>query len=204
MGLDHWATSVVHLSTEGSLWALELTLPPLGIFFLSPAKNKTALLSFWYFQLSRETWAWYAQFEKLHLTLKSRLNVFSRWNFQIWPTGTSGKRSRGFFFTSNSHITYKDKLVKPNILPLSLYQELYVGLLFAKMLAGKVDIDWRSHVSITDVGNKRAQMTRNFVCKHVWRMASRISGFGFVVVLICTTNTLSVTYCLTQNAKTDF
>ena len=57
------------------------------------------------------------------------------------------------FMTSNSHISYKDKLVKLNILPLSLYQELHVGLLFAKILAGKVDIDWRSHVSITDVGN---------------------------------------------------
>ena len=69
--------------------------------------------------------------------------------------------------TSNSHISYKDKLVKLNILPLSLYQELHFGLLFAKILAGKVDIDWRSHVSITDVGNRRAQMTRNFVCKQM-------------------------------------
>ena len=71
------------------------------------------------------------------------------------------------FMTSNSHISYKDKLVKLNILPLSLYQELHVGLLFAKILAGKVDIDWRSHVSITDVGNRRAQMTQNFVCKQM-------------------------------------
>ena len=66
--------------------------------------------------------------------------------------------------TSNSH-AYKDKLVKLNTLPLSLYQELHVGLLFAKILAGKVDIDWRNHVSITDVGNRKAQMTRNFFCK---------------------------------------
>ena len=57
------------------------------------------------------------------------------------------------FMTSHSHISYKDKLVKLNILPLTLYQELHVGLLFAKTLAGKSEINWRSHVSITDVGN---------------------------------------------------
>ena len=67
--------------------------------------------------------------------------------------------------TSNSHISYKNKLVKLNILPLSLYQEIHVGLLFAKILAEEVDLDWRSHVSITDVGNRKAQMTRKFVCK---------------------------------------
>ena len=55
------------------------------------------------------------------------------------------------FMRSNSHISCKDKLVKLNILPLSLYQELHVGLLFAKILAGKTDIDWRSHVSITSL-----------------------------------------------------
>ena len=82
------------------------------------------------------------------------------------------------FMTSNSHISYKDKLVKLNLLPLSLYQELHVGLLFAKILAGKVDIDWRSHVSITDVGNRRAQMTRNFVCKQM-RLKKCESDFWF-------------------------
>ena len=40
--------------------------------------------------------------------------------------------------------------------------------------------------------------------KCIWRSASRISGFGHVVLLICTTNSSSVTNCLTQNAKTDF
>ena len=82
------------------------------------------------------------------------------------------------FMTSYSHISYKDKLVKLNNLPLSLYQELHVGLLFAKILAGKVDIDWRSHVSITDVGNRRAQMTRNFVCKQM-RLKKCESDFWF-------------------------
>ena len=82
------------------------------------------------------------------------------------------------FMTSNSHISYKDKLVKLNIVPLSLYQELHAGLLFAKILAGKVDIDWRSHVSISDVGNRRAQMTRNFVCKQM-RLKKCASDFWF-------------------------
>ena len=82
------------------------------------------------------------------------------------------------FMTSNSHISYKDKLVKLNILHLSLYQELHVGLMFAKILAGKVVFDWRSHVSITDVGNRRAQMTRNFVCKQM-RLKNCESDFWF-------------------------
>ena len=82
------------------------------------------------------------------------------------------------FMTSNSHISYKDKLVKLNILPLSLYQELHGGQLFAKTLAGKVDIDWRSHVSITDVINRRVQMTRNFVCKQM-RLKKCESDFWF-------------------------
>ena len=69
--------------------------------------------------------------------------------------------------------------MKLNILPLSLYQELHVGLLFAKILPGNVDIDWRSHVSITDVGNRRAQMTRNFVCKQIH--SSEEVRVGFLV-----------------------
>ena len=92
------------------------------------------------------------------------------------------------FMTSNSLISYKDKLVKLKIVPLSLYQELHVGLLFAKILAGKVDIDWRSLVSITDVANRRAQMTRNFVCKQMrlkkcesdfWFRASRLANLYY-------------------------
>ena len=68
------------------------------------------------------------------------------------------------FMARNSHFSSKDKLVKLIFLHLCLYQELHVGLLFAKILVVKVDIDWRSYVSITDVGNRRAQMTRIFVC----------------------------------------
>ena len=82
------------------------------------------------------------------------------------------------FMTSKSHISYKDKLVKLNILPLSLYHELHVGLMFTKILAGKVDIDWRSHVSITEIENRRAQMTRNFVCKQM-RLKKCESDFWF-------------------------
>ena len=80
--------------------------------------------------------------------------------------------------TNNSHISYKDKLVKLCILPLSLYQEIHVGLLFAKILAGKVDLDWRSHVSITDVGNRKAQMTRKFVSRKM-RLKKCESDFWF-------------------------
>ena len=66
------------------------------------------------------------------------------------------------FITNN--ISYKDKLVKLDILPISLYQKLHVILLFAKILTGKVDIDWRSQVTITDIGTRRTQAKRNFAC----------------------------------------
>ena len=52
--------------------------------------------------------------------------------------------------TSNSQISYKDKLVKLNILPMSLYQELHVGLLFAKILAGKVDTKFRLQTNASE------------------------------------------------------
>ena len=50
------------------------------------------------------------------------------------------------FKSSNSVISYKDKLQKLNILPLSLYQQLHVVLLFAEILSGKIDIDWQNEV----------------------------------------------------------
>ena len=55
--------------------------------------------------------------------------------------GVQRKAMDWIFKTSNSVLSYKEKLQKINILPLSLYQELHVVLLFAKMLSGKVDID---------------------------------------------------------------
>ena len=69
------------------------------------------------------------------------------------------------FITNN--ISFKDKLVKLDILPISLYQELHVFLLFAKILSGKVDIDWRSQVTITDIGTRRTPVTRNFACQQI-------------------------------------
>ena len=50
------------------------------------------------------------------------------------------------------------------ILPLSLFQELHVVILFANIMSGKVDIDWHKYVSLSDIGNTRAQTTRNFQC----------------------------------------
>ena len=82
------------------------------------------------------------------------------------------------FKTSNSVLPYKEKLQKINILPLSLYQELHVVLLFAKMLSGKVDIDWQSHVTLTEVGTRRAQVTRNFICKQM-RLQKSESDFWY-------------------------
>ena len=82
------------------------------------------------------------------------------------------------FKTSNSVLSYKEKLQKINILPLSLYEELHVVLLFAKMLSGKVDIDWQSHVTLAEVGTRRAQVTRNFICKQM-RLQKSESDFWY-------------------------
>ena len=60
---------------------------------------------------------------------------------------------------------YKEQLLKLNLLPLSLYHELHVVLLFAKILTGKVDLNWKLHVSITEPGTTRYQTTRNFICQ---------------------------------------
>ena len=78
--------------------------------------------------------------------------------------------------TSNSVFSCKDKLQKSNILPLSIYQELHVVLLFAKILFGKVDIDWQSHVTFAEVCTRRVQVTRNFICE---QMRLQKSGSDF-------------------------
>ena len=64
---------------------------------------------------------------------------------------------------TGAKIPYIEQLLKLNLLPLSLYHELYVVLLFAKILTGKVDLNWKLHVSITEPGTTRYQTTRNFI-----------------------------------------
>ena len=66
---------------------------------------------------------------------------------------------------SNSVLSYKKTSENQHLA--TLYQELHVVLLFAKMLSGKVDIDWQSHVTLAEVGTRRAQVTRNFICKQM-------------------------------------
>ena len=68
--------------------------------------------------------------------------------------------------------------MKLDILPVSLYQQLHVILLFAKILTGKLDIDWRSQVTITDIGTRRAQATRNFACQQI-RLKKCESNYWF-------------------------
>ena len=69
-----------------------------------------------------------------------------------------------WIFGSKTQQSYKCSLVTLKILPLLLYQELHVVLLFANTLSGKVDIDWLKYVSLSDIGNTRAQTTRIFQC----------------------------------------
>ena len=66
---------------------------------------------------------------------------------------------------TGAKIPYKEQLLKLNLLPLSLYHELHVVLLFAKILTGKVDLNWKLHVSITEPGTTRYQTTCNFICR---------------------------------------
>ena len=47
-----------------------------------------------------------------------------------------------------------------------------------KMLSGNVDIDWQSHVTLAKVGTRRAQVTRNFICKQM-RLQKRESDFWY-------------------------
>ena len=66
---------------------------------------------------------------------------------------------------TGAKIPYKEQLLKLNLLPLSLYHELHVVLLFAKISMGKVDLNWKLHASITEPGTTRYQRTRNFICR---------------------------------------
>ena len=109
------------------------------------------------------------------------------------------------FKTSNSALSFKEKLQKINILPLSIYQELHVVLLFAKMLSGKVDIDWQSHVTLSEVGTRRAQVTRNFICKQM-RLQKSESVFGTepVTLQICSMIISNMISSLIESTKEDF
>ena len=52
------------------------------------------------------------------------------------------------------------------MLPLSLYHELHVILLFAKIIKGEEDYTWSNYVSISDYGDTRARSIRNFAAKY--------------------------------------
>ena len=57
------------------------------------------------------------------------------------------------------------KLVTLDFSPLSLYQELHVILLLAKIMNGNIDIDWTRFMSGLDYGATRNSQTRNFVAR---------------------------------------
>ena len=72
------------------------------------------------------------------------------------------ERKAVMWILNTKSISYKDMLMKLGILPISLYQEIHVILLFAKILNGKVDINWRNYVNITETGTTKYHITRNF------------------------------------------
>ena len=74
-------------------------------------------------------------------------------------------QKKGANWITGAKMPYKEQLIKLNLLPLSLYHELHVILLFAKVLTGKVDLNWKLHVSKTEPGTTGYQTTRNFICR---------------------------------------
>ena len=74
-------------------------------------------------------------------------------------------RKKAANLITGAKIPYKEQLLKLNLLPLSLYHELYDVLLFAKILTGKVDLNWKLQISITEPGVTRGQTTRNIICQ---------------------------------------
>ena len=61
----------------------------------------------------------------------------------IWILGTN-------------NLSYISRLQRLHLLPLSLYHEMYVVLLFARIINSKTDIDWEKYVQIIDTGITRS------------------------------------------------
>ena len=59
-------------------------------------------------------------------------------------------------------LTYKEKVIILDILPLSFYQELHVIRLFAKLMNDNFDIDWTKCISRYNNGCTTSSQTRNF------------------------------------------
>ena len=93
-------------------------------------------------------------------------------------------------FGSKTQQLYKCSLVILNILALSLYQESHV-LLFANTLSAEVDIDWHKYVSLSDIGNTRAQTTRIFQSLNFRFNKKRIRFFGYESVILPINLTIS-------------
>ena len=53
-------------------------------------------------------------------------------------------------------LSYKSRLQRLHLLPLSLYHEMHVVLLFARIINSKTDIDWEKYVQIIDTGITRS------------------------------------------------
>ena len=74
-------------------------------------------------------------------------------------------------------LSYK-KLVTLDLLPLSLYQELHVLLLLAKIMNGNIDIDWTKYMSRLGYRGTRNSQTRNFATRPM-RLKEGESDFWF-------------------------
>ena len=62
-------------------------------------------------------------------------------------------------------LSYKSRLQILHLLPLSLYHEKHVVLLFARIINSKTDIDWEKYVQIIDTGITRSHAIPSYTSK---------------------------------------
>ena len=83
---------------------------------------------------------------------------------QDLATLEKGQQRATKWILGNKQIPYKSRLTTLQILPLSLYQEMHVLLLFANILRGKTDLEWWRFIEITE--SNRPKTTRRFNAKN--------------------------------------
>ena len=72
---------------------------------------------------------------------------------------------------STGQLTYKDRLRRLDILPLSLYRELHVLLLFLDIVSGRYNIEWQNFIQVNEQHgqNTRTGDTRRFKTRNLSR-----------------------------------
>ena len=81
----------------------------------------------------------------------------------LWKTSKSElaltekvQHRASIWILGTNKLSYKSRLQRLHLLPLSLYPEMHVVLLFARIINSKTDIDWEKYVQIIDTGITRS------------------------------------------------